>query len=164
MSAPAGHMRDDIPPPESASRQEGSIGWGARLGQVRQREFTKANARAKRLRHEMTPSEKAFWRMLREIPDTHFRKQVAIDDRVFDFAEFGARLLIELDGAVHDRPEVAAFDADKQERAKRAGFRVLRVTNADVAHRADWVIEQVCICLKAPHPLPPPREGAGEES
>jgi very-short-patch-repair endonuclease len=152
-----------IPPPASADRGEGSIGWGPKPGQTRQREFAKANLRAKRLRKEMTPSEKALWSLLREVPGAHFRKQVAIDNRVFDFAEFGARLLIELDGAVHDDPEVAAYDAIKQKDAEAAGFRVLRLTNADREVRLDWVIEQVSACLDAPHPLPPPRKGAGDE-
>jgi len=124
----------------------------------------KARLRAKRLRKEMTPSEKALWQILREIPDAHFRKQVAVDHRVFDFAEFGARLLIELDGAVHNEPDVAQDDTRKQRRAEAEGFRVLRLTNADVAERPEWVIEQVSLCLDAPHPLPPPRKGAGVAS
>jgi cyclase len=150
--------------PSSADRGEGSIGWGPRFGQTRQREFTRANARAKRFRREMTPSEKALWDLLRQIPDAHFRKQVAVDNHVFDFAEYGARLLIELDGAVHDWPDVARDDAEKQKRAETAGFRVLRFTNTDVAGRLDWVMEQVCLVLDAPHPHPPRGGGGGESS
>jgi very-short-patch-repair endonuclease len=154
----------DVAWPNSVDRSGGSLGWGSRFGQARQRDFIKANARAKRLRSEMTDSEKTLRRLLREVPEARFRKQVAIDDRVFDFAAFGARLLIELDGAVHDDPEVAARDAEKQRRAEAAGFRVLRITNADVSCRPSWVIEQVRACLTAPHPPAPAPQGGGGES
>ena len=160
QSAPLDAARENLP---LGNRADGSIGWGPNAGQTRQREFKRANDRAKRLRKEMRPSEKALWKLLRDIPDAHFRKQVAIDHRVFDFAEFGARLLIELDGAVHDMPDVALRDAEKQKRAEHAGFNVLRLTNADVASRPEWALEQVRIFLRAPHPLPPPRKGEGEE-
>ena len=157
--------RADIPLPDSADRAEGSIGWGPRQGQTRQREFAKANARAKRLRREMTDSEKALRRLLRQIPDAHFRAQAAVDNRVFDFAEFGARLLIEVDGAVHDEPDVARRDAEKQRDAEAAGFRVLRFTNAEVDGRPEWVLEQVRLVLRSPHPpAPAPQGGGGGES
>ncbi|MGQ0534263.1 MAG: endonuclease domain-containing protein [Caulobacteraceae bacterium] len=151
--------------PRTSDRVEGSIGWGPNPGQTRQRDFTKANLCAKRLRKEMTPSEKELWRLLREIPGAHFRKQVAVDNRVFDFAEYGARLLIELDGVVREEPEVATFDEIKQADAEAAGFRVLRFTNAEVSMRPEWVVEQVRACLNAPHPpAPAPQGGGGEES
>jgi very-short-patch-repair endonuclease len=113
----------------------------------------------------MTPSEKELWRLLREIPGAHFRKQVAIDCRVFDFAEYGARLLIELDGVVHNEPEVEAFDRIKQSDAEAAGFRVLRFTNSEISMRPQWVVEQVRACLHTPHPpAPAPQGGGGEVS
>src|SRR5262245_49008095 len=70
---------DRIPPPESADRTEGSLGWNG--DRTRQRDFTRTNARAKRLRREMTPAENALWALLRAIPDAHFRKQAAVDNR-----------------------------------------------------------------------------------
>ena len=161
-SAPLDAARENIP---TGNRSEGSIGWGPNAGQTRQREFLRATDRAKRLRKELTPSERALWLLLREIPGAHFRKQVAIDNRVFDFAECGARLLIELDGLVHNDPEVEGFDQIKQGDAESAGFRVLRFTNAEVAMRPHWVVEQVRACLNAPHPpAPAPQGGGGEEN
>ncbi len=139
-----------------------SLGWSPNLEETRQKDFVRANQRARRLRRELTTSEKKLRRLLRDEPNVHFRKQVAVNEYVYDFAEFGTRLLIELDGGVHDLPENAVRDAAKTLNAKRAGFNLLRLTNDDVWTRPDWVLDQIRVYLKAPHPLPPPRQGAGE--
>ncbi len=112
----------------------------------------------------MTPSEKELWKLLRQEPGAHFRKQIPVNDRVFDFGDYGARLLIELDGGIHELEEVIENDIAKEKMAEVAGFRVLRFTNAEVWGRREWLLEQVRHILHAPHPLPPPRQGAGEES
>ena len=112
----------------------------------------------------MTPSEQKLWKLIRNEPNTHFRKQVAIDQVVFDFAELSSRLLIELDGGIHDLHEVAERDEAKSTHAHSAGFKLLRLKNNDVWARPDWVLDRVRLLLHAPHPLPPPREGAGDES
>ena len=98
----------------------------------RQRDFTTANARAKRLRREMTPAEKRLWALLRKIDGRHFRKQAAIGPYVFDFAEMGARLIVEVDGGIHHMPAVEARDQIKESWAVGQGFRVLRIPNAYV--------------------------------
>jgi len=155
-------MRDHIPLPSSNER-EGSLGWRTGDDQTRQREFVRANTRAKRLRKDLTPSEKKLWKLLREEPDAHFRKQVAIDGLVFDFAEYGSRVLIELDGGIHALPDVALRDEQKNEHAKRSGFKLLRLNNRDVWDRPDWVIGQVRLILNAPHPPTPSPQGRGGE-
>jgi very-short-patch-repair endonuclease len=102
--------------------------------------------------------------MLREEPNARFRRQVALREWVYDFGDFGARLLIELDGGIHELPGNALRDQKKSQAAEAAGFDLLRLTNDDVWTRPDWVLDQVRVYLKAPHPLPPPRKGEGEES
>ncbi|MBN8608122.1 MAG: DUF559 domain-containing protein [Caulobacterales bacterium] len=116
----------------------------------------------------MTPSEKKFWLLLREIEGARFRKQAAIGDYVFDFANYGARLLIEIDGSIHERDDVKASDKAKTIYAITQGFRVLRLANNDVWDRPAWVLAQVREALGAgasdrPPPLAPPRKGAGDE-
>src|SRR5690606_24658508 len=68
----------------------------------RQRDFKKANQRAQRLRLKPTPAERRLWSMLRKIDGRHFRRQTPLGVYVFDFAEMSARLLIEVDGGIHD--------------------------------------------------------------
>jgi very-short-patch-repair endonuclease len=117
------------------------------------------------LRKDLTPSEKKLWLLLREIEDAHFRKEVAIGEYVFDFGCYGARLLIELDGSVHEREDVRQNDKAKTIYAVTQGFRVMRFENNDVWDRPAWIISQVRAFLDAPHPpAPAPQGGGGEES
>src|SRR5690606_22123709 len=85
-------------------------GWAAATGEERQKDRVRTNLRARRLRREMTSSEKELWKLLRTIKGRTFRRQAAIGDFVFDFACYGARLLIEIDGSIHRLPEVQAND------------------------------------------------------
>jgi very-short-patch-repair endonuclease len=98
----------------------------------RQRDFPKTATRAKRLRREPTPAEARFWQRLRRIEGAHFRRQATLGPYVFDFADLGARLLIELDGGIHDLPEVKERDAAKDEWASAQGFVVVRISNSQV--------------------------------
>src|SRR5262245_25279665 len=77
-------------------------GWAPAFGEDRQKDHTRTKLRASRMRKDMTPSEKELWKLLRSIEGVTFRRQVAIGDYVFDFGCYGARLLIEIDGSIHE--------------------------------------------------------------
>ena len=59
---------------------------------------------AKKLRAEMTDSEKALWKELRRnnLLGLHFRRQQIIDGFIVYFYCHKARLIIEVDGAIHN--------------------------------------------------------------
>ena len=145
----------------SPTRGEGSGGWAPAFGEARQKDMTRVNERARRLRREQTPSEQQLWKLLRHVSGAHFRRQAAVGPFVFDCADFGARLLIELDGGVHSLPDVALRDQAKSEWARVQGFKLLRLTNHDVWNRPDWLLDQVRAVRNAPHPCPSP-QGGGE--
>jgi len=135
---------------------------------TRQKDRARTKPRAQALRKELTPSEKKLRDLLRTIEGAHFRKEVAVDDYVFDFGWLSARLLIEIDGSIHERADVQANDNDKTIHAIANGFRVLRFANNDVWDRPAWVVAQVRSALNTnaadrPPPLAPPRKGAGDE-
>ncbi|MBI1251196.1 MAG: DUF559 domain-containing protein [Alphaproteobacteria bacterium] len=90
--------------------------------------------RAKNNRHEPTAAEAILWRALRgrRFQQTKFRREHVIGPYVVDFACVAARLVIEVDGPSHDRQEQKIFDADRTAFLERAGWRVVRVSNADV--------------------------------
>lgn len=151
---------------EEAGKSKSARGWAPDPNEAaRQKDRTRTKLRAKELRKELTPSERKLWLLLRGIEGVRFRKEVAIGDYVFDFACYGARLLIEIDGSVHERADVQANDKAKTIYASTQGFRVLRFENNDVWDRPVWVVAQVRACLAAPHPpAPAPQGGGGEES
>ena len=159
-----GEGRANAQPSRNSRATKLGHGWAPAPGENRQKDRTRTRLRARRLRKNMTPAEKELWKLLRSIDGYTFRSQPAIVNRVYDFACYGARLLIELDGAVHDRPDVQADDKEKTLHAVRNGFRVLRFTNAEVFGRSAWVISEVRALLDAPHPPTPSPQGGGGES
>ena len=89
--------------------------------------------RAKRLRREATPPERAVWRLLRAPPfdALHFRRQVAFGAvYIADFASLRAKVVVEVDGRSHDFSAVA--DAERTAWFEAQGYRVVRVSNWQV--------------------------------
>ncbi len=158
-----GEGRADTPPSSNRATKLGH-GWAPAFGEERQKDNTHTKLRSKRLRKDMTPSEKQLWKVLRSIEGVTFRRQPEIGHYVFDFGQYAARLLIEIDGSIHRLPEVQANDKAKEIHAITQGFRVLRFANNDVWDRPAWVASQVRAFLDAPHPpTPSPQGGGGEE-
>jgi very-short-patch-repair endonuclease len=84
------------------------------------------NAHAHRMRQSPTDSEATLWRALRARQlGVEFRRQVPVLDFIVDFLAPAARLVVEVDGGYHALRERA--DARRDEKLRRAGYRVLRV-------------------------------------
>lgn len=90
--------------------------------------------RARRLRREKTQAERRLWRELRELnrQGFHFRQQAPIGRYIADFADHGAKLVIELDGGQHGEPTTMRSDAARTRWLEANGYRVLRFWNNDV--------------------------------
>ena len=83
--------------------------------------------RARKLRKEKSLPEVLLWRELRHRPGgDKFRKQFPKAGFSVDFACLAARLAIEIDGEAHDRADQPAFDVQRDERLRGAGFRVIQ--------------------------------------
>jgi very-short-patch-repair endonuclease len=82
----------------------------------------------RRLRKNMTASERQLWSLLRRIaPEgAHFRKQAPIGPFIVDFASHAAKLVVELDGGAHDAPDVAVRDVERHDWIEGRGYKVLR--------------------------------------
>ncbi len=104
---------------------------------------------ARHLRRNATAAERRLWQGLRrkEVAGFRFRRQVALDGFVADFASFDARLIIEVDGATHSTGEELARDAARTAALTAQGFALLRFTNAEVFYNLDGVLETIRLKL-----------------
>ncbi|MEB3148744.1 MAG: endonuclease domain-containing protein [Sphaerospermopsis sp.] len=103
--------------------------------------------RAKELRRQMTPAETILWEHLRvnRLHGLHFRRQQIIDGFIADFYCHAARLVIEIDGKIHEQQ--AEYDAERDKVLSARGLRLLRIKNEEVVQELDRVlmlIYQVC--------------------
>ncbi len=125
-------------------------------------------AKARQLRHQMTPQERRLWSKLRELNQMlglHFRRQAPIGPFIADFADLGRRVVIEVDGGGHGGPR----DVERDEWLASQGFQVLRFWNAEVSGNIDGVMQVIFDAIDGeslaedvpPTPSPSPR-GGGE--
>ena len=94
---------------------------------------------AKDLRKNMTPQEKHLWYdFLRKYPIKIYRQRI-IDNFIADFYCHQAKLVIELDGSQHYKPENQLYDKKRTAVLENYGILVLRFTNMDVDNEFDGV-------------------------
>ncbi len=94
--------------------------------------------RARTLRREATPMERALWRrMSNSALGAKFSRQMPIGPYFADFLCRELMIVVELDGHSHDlRP---GHDAARDRFMTDAGYRVLRFTNAAVRENVEGV-------------------------
>ena len=103
---------------------------------------------ARRLRREMTVAETVLWRGLRDRGiGAKFRRQVPIGSYVADFVCIAFRIIIELDGPPHDKPEQRLHDMRRDEWLRERGWQVLRFPN-DLVTCGNIILEEIQRALK----------------
>ena len=105
------------------------------------------NAHAHRMRQAPTDSEAALWRALRASQlGVAFRRQAPVLGFIVDFLAPSVRLIIEVDGGYHAQRVRA--DARRDEKLRRAGYRVLRIPAEAVMRNPAGVRATVLAALK----------------
>lgn len=113
-------------------------------------------AAARALRHEMTDAERMLWEALRRNAlGCRVRAQHVIRGWIVDFYVPSARLVVEVDGDVHELQ--ADEDARRTEALHAEGLRVIRFRNEDVLGALPRVIARIVDAL-APAPEPQERD------
>lgn len=99
---------------------------------------------ARSLRKQPSRAERALWEMLRDRGvGVKFRRQHPIEPYVADFACVEARLIVEVDGLSHDVSDQVAHDERRSAFLAEAGWRVLRVRDADVLSEPQQVLDRI---------------------
>jgi very-short-patch-repair endonuclease len=102
---------------------------------------------ARQKRHEPTPAENMLWQRLRRNQmGAHFRRQHTIERFIVDFYCAALKLVIEVDGSIHDYTQEE--DAIRQEYLESRGLRMLRVSNDDVLRDVETVIVRIADLTK----------------
>jgi len=81
---------------------------------IRNQHYTQIKlAIAKKMRLEMTSAEACFWKAVKgnKLNGLHFRRQQVVDGFIADFYCDKLKLVVEIDGGVHEKQK--AYDAER---------------------------------------------------
>jgi very-short-patch-repair endonuclease len=112
-------------------------------------------AAARRLRLNLTPAEQKLWQALskRQLNGLKFRCQHPVGPFIVDFYCPEHRLVIELDGSIHDQQ--IEQDTARTAQLNQYGYRVIRFRNETVLTNLEYVLHQILENTNQP-PLTPP--------
>jgi very-short-patch-repair endonuclease len=100
--------------------------------------------KAKQLRGNMTHAEEILWIHLKKgINGFKFRRQHPIGLYIADFYCHKAKLIIEIDGSIHDKTEVKDNDVARENEIQRWGYEIIRFTNQEVLEQTEKVIDAI---------------------
>jgi cyclase len=99
---------------------------------------------AKKLRNNVTPSKMILWGRLKEyFPELKFRRQHPISFYIADFYCHSLKLIIEIDGSIHDMVDVKRNDAIRQKDLEDLGLKVLRFTTKEITNNMESVLQTI---------------------
>jgi very-short-patch-repair endonuclease len=111
---------------------------------------------SRELRRVSTPAEQRLWECLRDrrLLGLKFRRQQPLHGYIVDFYCAEHRLVVELDGAVHQDQEQQAYDDYRDGQLHERGLTVLRFTNGEVQQRLEAVLGRIAVAAGlTPSPL-----------
>ncbi len=98
--------------------------------------------RRRSLRRQITDGEYSLWYWLRNNEFNHkFRRQVSIGSFMVDFYCHKLKLIIEVDGGIHN--DQIEYDARREAWLKSQGYSMIRVSNEDCVHLADKALKNI---------------------
>jgi very-short-patch-repair endonuclease len=118
---------------------------------------------ARRLRREQTPAERVLWEALRgrRFRGLKFRRQHPIGCFVVDFYCPAEKLVVEVDGAVHEDLSHRAGDAEREQWLAELGLTIVRVSNDLVLNDMHLALDLIAAAAESRPLDPPPSEIAG---
>lgn len=100
---------------------------------------------AKGMRERGTEAEELLWYRIRgrQVMGMKFRREHPVDKYIADFYCHEKKLVIELDGGIHDNIEQQEADNERTMELNKLEIKVIRFRNEEVINNIDFVIEKI---------------------
>jgi very-short-patch-repair endonuclease len=110
--------------------------------------------RRRELRNNCTAAEALLWKYLqkRQLLGKKFRRQHSIGPFIVDFYCPDCRVIVELDGGVHDGYWVGEYDAARAKVLRENGMLELRFENSVVFDNIEAVLDAIKVALLSRNP------------
>ena len=106
---------------------------------------------ATQLKRNMTLAETILWGHLKGSQlGVKFRRQHPLGIYIADFYCHQHKIVIELDGSIHDLPEIALADAQRQRDIENNGIKVLRFKNEEIFNQLEKVLNTIHQAISPP--------------
>jgi very-short-patch-repair endonuclease len=101
--------------------------------------------KAKDLRKYETEAEKMLWLKLckNQVMGLQFRRQHPINRFIADFYCASIKLVIEVDGSIHEFPENKEYDIERSEILNDFGITVIRFSNDQIIEDINGAIKEI---------------------
>jgi len=102
-------------------------------------------------RKTSTEAEELLWNNLRNrrLKGVKFRRQHPISGYIADFYCHEARLIIEVDGGIHDLPEQVERDEGRSFELELNDIQVIRFNNSEIMKDIEDVLNRIIIVLES---------------
>lgn len=116
-----------------------------RLDGIRIRGLIHLRDAQKELRNNLTTTEAILWKYLkgRQVSGLKFRRQHGIGPYIVDFYCDQNKLVVEVDGKIHNQKDISEYDKERQGWLEDCGYTVVRVTNFEVEHQIEIVLMRI---------------------
>ena len=107
------------------------------------RSSTSIQRRARELRKQLTPAEAKLWERLRsrQLGGFKFRRQQPIGAFIADFYCASSRLIVEIDGGIHNAQRES--DRLRVQQLTERGYQLIRFTNEEVEREIETVLGKI---------------------
>jgi very-short-patch-repair endonuclease len=118
---------------------------------------------AKELRKNQTKTEKVLWAALRNhrFSDYKFRRQHSVKWFIADFYCHKVKLIIEVDGGIHNITSQSEYDESRAAELETLGIQVIRFSNEEILNNLEYVLQQIQTTILRSSSPSPGGEGAG---
>lgn len=127
-------------------------GLRERLEGIMTKHYNKSSEKEKRreLRQNQTIAEKLAWRYLRnrQLLGYKFKRQYSVDKFVIDFYCPELKLVIELDGSIHELPDQKKRDEVRQKYLEEFGIKFIRIKNEELLGNPDKAFNHIALGIK----------------